>query len=342
MAGETSEIAIEPELSHAEYGQEQGRAFESEIASYTTSLASDVTNYKYEHGRRYHAYKEGSYMLPNDEKEIDRLDILHKLIMVTRDGKLVKAPIAKNPQRILDIGTGTGIWAIEMGDEYPNAEILGNDLSAIQPRWVPQNVRFEIDDVEADWTYGAKKFDYIHCRSMAISIRDWPRLVKQCFQHVKPGGWLEMVDLDLEYTSPDGSLTEDSFCRRVNKNYLDAMRKSGTEPCPGPRLEGWMREAGFVDLHHEKFHMPCGTWPLDERLKEIGAWNYLQMIEGLEAFHTAVFTRVLGWSVEEVAAMNEGMKRELRGPKMHLMFDLHVCYGRKPEVDVSEKESRGL
>jgi methylase of polypeptide subunit release factors len=54
-------------------------------------------------------------MYPNDEKEMDRLDIMHKLTEVTLGGKLNLAPIMKNPQRILDIGTGTGIWAIEMG-----------------------------------------------------------------------------------------------------------------------------------------------------------------------------------------------------------------------------------
>jgi len=33
------------------------------------------------------------------------------------------APL-KNPQRILDIGTGTGIWVMEMArDEFPNAQI---------------------------------------------------------------------------------------------------------------------------------------------------------------------------------------------------------------------------
>ena len=29
-------------------------------ASYTTSLASSITDYKHENGRRYHAFKEGS------------------------------------------------------------------------------------------------------------------------------------------------------------------------------------------------------------------------------------------------------------------------------------------
>ena len=53
-------------------------------------------------------------------------------------GELHLAPI-KNPHRILDIGTGTGIWAIDMADRYPQAEIVGTDLSPIQPKWVPPN-----------------------------------------------------------------------------------------------------------------------------------------------------------------------------------------------------------
>lgn len=46
---------------------------------------------------------------------------------------------------------------------------------------VPPNVRFEIDDVEARWTYN-HKFDYIHCRFMGNAIRNWDQLVDQCFE----------------------------------------------------------------------------------------------------------------------------------------------------------------
>ena len=42
---------------------------------------------------------------------------MHKLVEVSLGGKLNLAPIPPNPQRILDIGTGTGLWAIEMGVE---------------------------------------------------------------------------------------------------------------------------------------------------------------------------------------------------------------------------------
>ena len=33
------------------------------------------------------------------------------------DNKLYLAPIEKNIQKALDIGTGTGIWAIDFADE---------------------------------------------------------------------------------------------------------------------------------------------------------------------------------------------------------------------------------
>ncbi len=36
------------------------------------------------------------------------------------DGKTFFAPV-ENPQRIVDFGTGTGIWALDVGDQYPGA-----------------------------------------------------------------------------------------------------------------------------------------------------------------------------------------------------------------------------
>jgi hypothetical protein len=69
-----------------------------------------------------------------------------------------------------------------MGDELPNAEILGNDLSPIQPVWLPPNVKFEVDDIESPWLH-ERPFDYIFCRYMTACILDWPKLVGNMYKY---------------------------------------------------------------------------------------------------------------------------------------------------------------
>ena len=73
--------------------------------------------------------------MPNDESELDRLDLMHQMLRICLGNKLFLAPIVEKPSSILDIGTGTGIWAIEMGDDYPDTDIIGTDLSPTQPSW---------------------------------------------------------------------------------------------------------------------------------------------------------------------------------------------------------------
>lgn len=66
--------------------------------------------------------------------ELERLDLTHHVITLLLGGELFLAPLDQ-PRRVLDIGTGTGLWAIEMADRFPRALVVGTDLSPIQPTW---------------------------------------------------------------------------------------------------------------------------------------------------------------------------------------------------------------
>lgn len=56
------------------------------------------------------------------------------------------------------------------------------------------------------------------------------------------------------------------------------------------------------------------------------------MFEGIEPYCYALFTRVLGWSKEEILALAAGIRRELRDLSIHLYTNVHVVYGQKPEA----------
>lgn len=47
-----------------------------------------MLNYKYENGRRYHAFREGVYFAPNDDKEQDRMDLFHHISTLILGGAL--------------------------------------------------------------------------------------------------------------------------------------------------------------------------------------------------------------------------------------------------------------
>jgi hypothetical protein len=79
-------------------------------SSGSTSVTPSVYDHEYAHGRRYHSYRNGRYPIPNDNIEQNREDMKHAMLMELTDGELFYAPVGDHPQKILDIGTGTGEW----------------------------------------------------------------------------------------------------------------------------------------------------------------------------------------------------------------------------------------
>ena len=130
---------------------------------------------------------------------------------------------------------------------------------------MPPNVKFEVDDCEEPWTF-QRPFDYVHIRYMISSLKDWPKLARQAYKHTAPGGWAEFQDFDSTYYSEDGSWdSTNAFATWVN-GWRAAGEESGVEYQPGPQLAGWMHDAGFVNIKHEKFRVPIGPWPKDKHL----------------------------------------------------------------------------
>lgn len=120
--------------------------------------------------------------MPNDEPEQERINMQHHAGFLALGKRNYLSPLV-NPRTVLDLGTGTGIWAVEVAEQLPAADIIGVDLSPIQPAWVPPNVKFEVDDIEDDWTFPENHFDFIFSKVMlAGSIANFRKYFEQAYR----------------------------------------------------------------------------------------------------------------------------------------------------------------
>ncbi|KAJ4112360.1 hypothetical protein NW765_015430 [Fusarium oxysporum] len=285
-----------------------------DAASSTESISSSILHYRTIHGRTYHSERgNAEYWTPNDEHHNESMDINHHLLSLSLDGKLHLAPLKDDIQKVLDVGTGTGIWAIDFADEYPNAEVVGTDISPIQPDWVPPNLKFEIEDCTQEWTFNPNSFDYVHMRYLYGSISDWSALFKEAFRVCKPGGWVESYEASPRMESDDGTLN-----RTFEIIDKDLQQKG-------------MEEAGFVDVKVWDFKAPIGGWPQDPRLKQIGQFAQAALEQDYEGYVLYMANMVLGWTKEEVSVYCAQLRREIRSGKFHPFYRQRVVYARKPE-----------
>lgn len=230
---------------------------------------------------------------------------------------LYLAPIARDGLDVLDVGTGTGIWAIEFAEEQPASRVTGTDLSPIQPSWVPPNCQFEIDNAEETWTF-PKPFDYIHARVLMMGMHDWPRFFEQAFEHLKPGGWVEVQELCLPLGCDDGSATSGSALLAWGERAHDAATKIGVNTCSPPHFPEYMAKVGFINIkeHHAKW--PLGPWAKGKKEKLMGHYMLENIYAGIEGASLMLFTKVLGWTKDEVEVDIANVRREVMGRRKHI------------------------
>jgi SAM-dependent methyltransferase len=146
-----------------------------------------------------------------------------------------------NP-RIADVATGTGVWALDIAQQMPHAEVVGLDISDQQfpASWtLPSNLSLRLYDllqqVPADLQ---GQFDVVHVRLLLVA---GPSVDKSIFidrfrSLLRPGGWLQWDDLEFPhvsacYPSPSGVLKSTDpgahpICQVMGK-YLGFNDKAG-------------------------------------------------------------------------------------------------------------------
>lgn len=206
----------------------------------------------------------------------------------------IRGPTSKRPITLL-------IWyttlCSDFADEFPNVEVIGTDITPIQPSWVPANVSFELDDCNLEWTWPENSFDFIHARMLVGVIEDWYEFHRQAFRTCAPGGTYPL-DLSIYLLTPDNHLHNfhagyiESFVGCSTFECNDGSVKEGSAMSQWPKVfnEGGrrfgrtfevydhdlqrkaMEAAGFVDIEFKDYLIPMGGWGCDKEAAEIGLW----------------------------------------------------------------------
>lgn len=221
-----------------------------------------------------------NYALP-DERVLSRTNFQHMMLQTTMGGNYL-APV-DDPRYVLDVGCGSGRWAYELAERFPQARVVGIDLtppvnnadiSGVYGLTPPGNLLFQTADLFEGLRFAASTFNFVHQRLLALSIplQRWPHVAAELVRVTHPGGWVELVEADLVR---NGGPVLETLQRWIST----LAHQRGIDPSAGQHLGDLLQNAGLHRIVAHDFVLPIGRH--GGRFGELMAKDFLARTEQL-------------------------------------------------------------
>lgn len=264
------------------------------------------------------------YALPRDMEEINRLDFQHYMLRFALRG-LYAAPL-ESPGSILDVGTGTGRWAMDMAHLFPHTYVCGVDVNpppvdeqaAAGMDTRPSNYSFMPGNVLEGLPFNDGQFDFAHMRLLftAIPSDRWPRAIHELVRVTRPDGWVESVETTGLH---DGGRHVDQMMSWIAqmsaRRHVDLM--------DGSRVANLMRGAGLRNVAASVVNVPTGAW--GDRLGAMVATDFIGVCKGYGGLIVGA-----GLTTQQQFDQTlEGMRGDFNARRGHCYTPFYVVIGQR-------------
>ncbi|ROT42525.1 hypothetical protein SODALDRAFT_326688 [Sodiomyces alkalinus F11] len=185
---------------------------------------------------------------------------------------------------------------------------------------------------EQGWNLDGNKFDFIHLRHTLHSVRNMPELFRRAYEHLKPGGYFEVQEVETKVRCDDGTVPPgNDYALRA---WLDAVA-AGLRVRGGSDLRGIsyataeMRAAGFEAVEELSRKCPVGAWAADERRRVCGGLLAESLIGGIWGLSARPLAAI-GWTRPQIEMLLVTVRDHVRNPRHHAYMNFLTVYGRKP------------
>ena len=179
---------------------------------------------------------------------------------------------------VLDLGCGSGGWALEIARLYPHIEVTGVDINKSLIEYVRahakaqniKNAHYQIMNILEPLPFPDASFDLVNARTLYSSLKpsDWPPLLRECNRILRPGGTLRLTEMERH-------LTSDPANERMWDTFTHALYVSGRSFSPDghhigivPHLSRLLREAGFQHTRNR-----TSTPEISAQTANFGTWR---------------------------------------------------------------------
>ncbi|EJU03999.1 S-adenosyl-L-methionine-dependent methyltransferase [Dacryopinax primogenitus] len=266
-----------------------------------------------------------TYSVPQtgiDERSERRLNAQHYGIKDFFGVNNCGAPWPTHPKPILEIGSGNGVWAREVCEQLPEAEVVGVDI-VDGLRSKPPNFTFRLLNLVKDpWPFSPGSFDIVHCRYVTMHIPNCKQLLDNAIEATAPGGILMFEDQDQQLRAEGKPVSYPAVLAfTIFRGYCESC---GVNPRPGALLAPMIIASGqFSETHETIVPAPMGPWTEDKKLHVIGEGMRTGIIEAARAFSPKVYEFGMTKSIVE------GMVRELENPENKIYANEYLVWARK-------------